>query len=78
MKIEIDDEVKVFLDKWLYGEGAEAWYCGGVKLDLQDYNGAIKSIVNRLDFWKALSENSIAPHNTFDSEIRVIVQEKLR
>lgn len=50
MKIEIEDDVKEYLDKVLHDNGAEAWYTGQVRLDLSDYNGAIKFIINQLFF----------------------------
>ena len=76
--IIISDEVREYLDKILHAQGEEAWYTSQIELDLTDYNGAIKSVINQLYFWKALAEGSLAPHTEFDKEIKVKEKQDLK
>ena len=71
MKIEITDEVKEYLDVVLHGVAEGAWYESGIKLDLTDYDGAIRTVANQLEFWRALANDSLVPVIVFDEEITV-------
>lgn len=66
MMIEIEDDVKEYLDKILHNDGAEAWYTGQVRLDLTDYNGAIKSLANQLCFERMVHLSNDKKEITFD------------
>lgn len=70
MKIEISDETLEYLKGVLHGAGAEAYYCGGIHLDLEDYDGAIKNMANSIEFYKALMDGSIAPNIIFHPDIK--------
>lgn len=59
-KIEIEDDVKEYLDDVLHADGQEAYYCGGIDLDLTDYNGAIKSMANALYFQRRLADGNLS------------------
>ena len=71
--IQIEKDVKEYLDELLFGDGQEAWYCGGIKLDLKDYNGAIKQLANNYHFQRCCADDKISLDNMpFDETIRVI------
>ena len=43
--IQISKELKEYLDKVAYGNGAEAWYTSQITLPLDDYDFIIRSII---------------------------------
>jgi len=73
--VEIEDDVREYLDDILHADGAEAWYCGGIELDLQDYNGAIKSMANGLYFQRRLADENLSL-GTPPFEVGIKVKEK--
>jgi len=58
--IEIESDVKAYLDKILFGDAQEAHYTAGIKLDMEDYNGAIKQMANRLYFERCLTNDTLS------------------
>ena len=75
--IEISDEVLEYLSMITHSQGEAAWYENHIKLDLHDYDGAIKSIVNQMETWRALANDQLSPNFYFETEIRVIVEEEV-
>ena len=75
MKIEISNDVKEYLDVVLNGVAEGAWYENGVKLDLTDYDGAIRVVANQLEFWRTLANDSLSPVMIFDKEILLCGEE---
>jgi len=74
MKIEISEETLEFLNKWLYDNGAEAWYTSQIKLDLSDYDGAIKDMANQIAFLRCLNDGKLSYEPFFETTIRTSEQ----
>jgi len=68
--IMISREVWEYLNIVLYAQGEAAWYENQIELDLTDYDGAIKSIVNQMEVWKALCNEELTPKFYFETEIK--------
>lgn len=75
MNIEITDRVKDYLDMILHGVAEGAWYENQIKLDLTDYDGAIRTVANQLEFWRALANDSLSPNLIFDKEIKTVEEQ---
>jgi hypothetical protein len=69
--IRIEGEVKEYLDEILYGDGAEAYYTGGIELDLTDYNGAIKVMANYIEFQRVLLNERLDYNPPFKEGIKI-------
>jgi len=68
--ITLSREVFEYLSMVLYSQGEAAWYENQIELDLTDYDGAIKSVVNQMETWKALCNEELAPKFYFETEIK--------
>ena len=63
--IEISEELMEYIKEGIHEDGAEAWYCGGISIDLTDYDAFLKHAFNNLQWWregdKLLAENTPFP-----------------
>lgn len=72
--IVIDDDVKEYLDKVLNDDGAEAWYTEQIRLDLKDYNGAIKALANKITFERMVRISNDGKKIDFDFPFKTSIR----
>ena len=62
--IEISEELMEYIKEGIHSDGAEGWYCGGISIDLEDYDSFLKHLINRLEWEKSLANGKLVPEKT--------------
>ena len=53
--IEISEELMKYIKEGIFGDAGEAWYTGGISIDMEDYDSFIKHQLNRLSWLNAFN-----------------------
>jgi len=68
--IEISGELMEYIKEGIHADGAEGWYCGGISIDLEDYDSFLKHLINNLAWEKALADGKLVSSDTPFPDVR--------